>query len=204
MVTSSHVGGNPIRVATHRGLSTTGEAARRLPGVLGLAGATGPPGPAIAASWSGSVGVGSPVARVRHDCALGPFQSRDEGLRHAGSVPRTASVSVVPGCMTPVAVVCRAALTASPAVGVGQCRRVAAVSVSAVPRDRRAPEHSESSARGVGHDEDARPLVRGAHVARAYNRPFRVIPARGQAPENLVDPSNKEPWDVLHHNVAGS
>jgi hypothetical protein len=34
-------------------------------------------------SWSGSVGVGSPFARSRHDCADAPFQSREFGVRHS-------------------------------------------------------------------------------------------------------------------------
>jgi hypothetical protein len=34
--------------------------------------------------------------------------------------------------------------------------------------------------------------------------PLRVVPARGQVPENSSHPSSKEAWDVLHEYVSGS
>jgi hypothetical protein len=57
---------------------------------------------------------------------------------------------------------------------------------------------------GVSHDEHARPSVRRANIRRANNRPFRVIPSCGQASDNGVDASNKEPCDVFHDDDARS
>jgi hypothetical protein len=42
-----------------------------------------------------------------------------------------------------------------------------------------------SIARGVGHDPDAIPLVKRTNGVRGNALPFRVIPERGQVPENV-------------------
>jgi hypothetical protein len=57
---------------------------------------------------------------------------------------------------------------------------------------------------GVGNDEDAVPLVRGADGGRGYAVPLRVIPARGQLAENASKPTSKERCDVLHDDNARS
>lgn len=61
-----------------------------------------------------------------------------------------------------------------------------------------------SFATGVGNDPDAVPPVRGAKGACRKAVPLRVIPERGQVPENNPESSRKESCDVLHNDVAGS
>src|SRR5262245_48437874 len=46
--------------------------------------------------------------------------------------------------------------------------------------------------------------MRRTNIGRAYKRPFRVVPSSGQAPENGLDASNKQPADVLHNDDARS
>jgi hypothetical protein len=43
-----------------------------------------------------------------------------------------------------------------------------------------------------------------AKVGRGKHLPLRIIPELGQVPENGIHPSNKQPRDVFHDNVAGS
>lgn len=58
---------------------------------------------------------------------------------------------------------------------------------------------------GVGSkDPQSLSQVRGAAVGRREHAPFRIEPEVGQRPENSVEPSNKEPWDVLHEDEARS
>jgi hypothetical protein len=57
---------------------------------------------------------------------------------------------------------------------------------------------------GVGHHEDAVPLVRGADGGSRYAVPLRVIPARGQLAENTSKPSSQESCNVLQHNDSRS
>src|SRR4051812_8917921 len=66
------------------------------------------------------------------------------------------------------------------------------------------PVSFQSRAIGVGHDPDPVPPVRSANGCSRYAVPFRVIPDRGQVPENSLHSSSKESWDVLHDDVAGS
>jgi hypothetical protein len=49
-----------------------------------------------------------------------------------------------------------------------------------------------ASAVGVGNDPDAVPPVRGTNGRSWNNVPLRVIPERGQRPENLTHPSIKQ------------
>ncbi len=60
------------------------------------------------------------------------------------------------------------------------------------------------AALGVGQNEDAVPLVRGANGGSWYAVPLRVIPALGQVSENSSEPQGKVPWDVFQQDVAGS
>jgi hypothetical protein len=57
---------------------------------------------------------------------------------------------------------------------------------------------------GVGHKNHAVPLMRRAKGCRRDAFPFRIEPERGQVPENVSEAPIKEPWDVLHDDVAGS
>ena len=56
----------------------------------------------------------------------------------------------------------------------------------------------------MSNNPDAIPLVRGADGGRWYAVPFRIVPARGQLPENAVEPSSKQSCDVLHDDDARS
>lgn len=66
---------------------------------------------------------------------------------------------------------------------------------------------------GVGNNPDAIPFVRCTNGARRDALPFRIVPERGQVPENLahwVEPSSvakslkAETWDVLHEHESRS
>jgi len=46
--------------------------------------------------------------------------------------------------------------------------------------------------------------VRGANGTSGYAVPLRVIPERGQVPENSAHSSSKQSCDVFHDDVAGS
>ena len=51
---------------------------------------------------------------------------------------------------------------------------------------------------GVGsNDPDPISLMRGTNGGRRYAMPFRVIPDRGQVPENIAQPSSKQRCHVL-------
>jgi hypothetical protein len=56
----------------------------------------------------------------------------------------------------------------------------------------------------VGQDEHSIADMRGTNGRRRDAFPFRIEPERGQIPENAIEPPNKQPWDVLHEDVAGS
>jgi hypothetical protein len=57
---------------------------------------------------------------------------------------------------------------------------------------------------GVGNQEEPITSVMGAKGCRWDAVPFRIEPARGQVPENSLNPPNKESCHVLHEDVAGS
>lgn len=57
---------------------------------------------------------------------------------------------------------------------------------------------------GVAQDEQPFPWVWRTQGARRYNRPLRIVPDRGQGPENSSKPARKQPWYVLHDDVIGS
>ena len=73
---------------------------------------------------------------------------------------------------------------------------------SAIPSVGATPTHL--SAVGVGHHEDPPAEMRRTDGGSRNALPFRVIPERGQVPENVPHSSNKETWDVLHDNPTGS
>ncbi len=98
-----------------------------------------------------------------------PFSSRATGVGHM----RIASVSDVPGCITPVVVVPLAALAASVVTGVGHCNE----------------EETLSSMRSSD--------VRGCDDAPVHDvtKPFEV-------PDNTVQPSRNECRNVLDDDEA--
>lgn len=60
-------------------------------------------------------------------------------------------------------------------------------------------------ASGVGNQEDPVTAVRGTDGGSRYAIPLRVVPARGQVPENSPEvPASKESWNVLHEDESGS
>ncbi len=61
-----------------------------------------------------------------------------------------------------------------------------------------------SLAAGVGHNPDPIPAMSGANVGSGYAMPFRVIPERGQGPENVSKSAIKERCHVFQDNEARS
>jgi hypothetical protein len=61
-----------------------------------------------------------------------------------------------------------------------------------------------SLALGVGQDPEALPPMRGTNIVRSQLTPFRVVPQRGQVPENSTKPPNSEHWRVLHERESWS
>jgi hypothetical protein len=62
-------------------------------------------------------------------------------------------------------------------------------------------------ARSVGairDNEKSVAAVRGADRCRGYTIPFRIIPARGQVPENSVESPRTESCNVFHENASRS
>jgi hypothetical protein len=49
----------------------------------------------------------------------------------------------------------------------------------------------------VGHNEEPRPDLRGAHVESANSRPLRIVPEAGKVPENSIKATPSEGSDVL-------
>lgn len=81
---------------------------------------------------------------------------------------RIASVRLVPGSITPVVVVCRAALCASVTMGVGQIRALKAIAfrVKSLFPAARFPFWAGVPAIGVGHAEPAFSALRSACFLR--------------------------------------
>src|ERR1051326_7930543 len=61
-----------------------------------------------------------------------------------------------------------------------------------------------SEAFGVGQNEDPITELRGTEGCRRETIPLRIIPARGQVPEDNVEPPRAESRHVLHDRVARS
>ena len=59
-------------------------------------------------------------------------------------------------------------------------------------------------ARGVGHNPDPVAIVEETNGGSWYAVPLRIIPERGQVPENSSESFIKESCDVLHEDVGGS
>jgi hypothetical protein len=64
--------------------------------------------------------------------------------------------------------------------------------------------HPVSLALGESQYEHPVPDMRGTNGGSWYAMPLRIIPERGQRPENSVQPSSKQPCHVLQHNRSGS
>jgi hypothetical protein len=56
----------------------------------------------------------------------------------------------------------------------------------------------------VGQYPNALALVKCSGIKRIEHSPFRIVPQRGQVPENNVKSPRSEYWAVLHERVAGS
>jgi len=57
---------------------------------------------------------------------------------------------------------------------------------------------------GVRQHPDSFTLVRCPGMDRSEHSPFRIVPHRGQVPENNVKSPRSEYWTVLHEHVSGS
>lgn len=66
------------------------------------------------------------------------------------------------------------------------------------------PVCSESSARGVGQNPDAFPVVGRAAVVCSQHCPSSIIPERGKVTEDGGKSSMNKHWAVLHEDVARS
>jgi hypothetical protein len=56
----------------------------------------------------------------------------------------------------------------------------------------------------VGNNPDSVARLGKANRRGWYTSPFRIVPARGQVPENFSEPSIKQPCDVLHDDKSRS
>src|SRR5690606_14226220 len=61
-----------------------------------------------------------------------------------------------------------------------------------------------SDAFELGHNEYSVTEMRGTEGCSRYAIPLRVIPERGQVPENVSHPPNKEAWHVLQQHPSRS
>lgn len=129
-------------------------------------------------------------------------------------------MSEIPECALDVAVLRLPLPVASPHVAVGQsCTATARGIPAPLPcccfrRAARSCHVSADSpsfgsdAAGVGHaprdDEESLSSVRSPDVGSANALPERIIPARGQVPENLSNSARQESCDVFHNDDAGS
>lgn len=57
---------------------------------------------------------------------------------------------------------------------------------------------------GVGNNPDPVPVMGRANVGRRYAIPLRIVPERGQATEDDVEPAREDGFDVFHDNELGS
>lgn len=162
-----------------------------------------------------AVGVGHPNASSRRDrpppflCvpAVTPTASAHVGVVHSSASDRR---------LRPPFVCTSSACPLLPSRAVGVAHDAAHVSRLGVPLVGRSCGTSPSFwedpygvAEGVGYSprsqtEPSLTPVRCLHVGRAEEVPRRVVPEIGQGPEYLVEPSNKEPWDVLQEDEARS
>jgi hypothetical protein len=59
-------------------------------------------------------------------------------------------------------------------------------------------------ASGVGQNKNPIPDMRGTNGRSRYAMPFRIVPDRGQRPENVSQSSSKQRCDVFQHNESWS
>lgn len=95
------------------------------------------------------------------------------------------------------------------AIGVGQRSVICRCKVlSSRPSDLESKavgvRQEPSSSSVVSEYEDPSPEMGGADVSRAEHAPLRIEPEIGQGSENVPHSLNKEPWDVLQEDEAGS
>jgi hypothetical protein len=185
---SVHPSGNPISHSTHVGSVPSFQALAF--GVGHFVTAVAKPSPLVGLAplrlWLPfTVGVGHTCTAVSRrwfgspasiSFALGPFAIDALGVGHFVTKSISVSPAWIPvgGGLFRFAVELRACFE-SPAVGVG-----------------------------VRNKPEPVPPVRGAEGGSRYAVPLRVIPARGQVPDNSAKSSSKESCDVFHDDVAGS
>ena len=61
-----------------------------------------------------------------------------------------------------------------------------------------------SLVRIVGTYEKSLSMMARSHITRSEHSPFRIVPQRGQVPENNVKSPRSEYWAVFHEDVARS
>ena len=139
------------------------------------------------------------------------FASRtvgDENIRGVSEFPVfTKSVRLTPLCAFEPGRFLDPLDSASPAVGVGKSTASARVGrVAAFGLGLRfVPLLAHASGVGqLGDDEDTKAEMWGTEEGCRYTVPLRIVPESGQVSEYVAHSSNKEPWDVLHEDVAGS
>lgn len=217
--------GKPMRVSTHAGLSGAGGAARS-----GSSLRTDSPNCALPCAFFPRVGPFESRAAAVGQCftcaesaipvsaLLCCWRSCARGVDHCG-IRTAALVSVVPECR-PLSVEYAALplLFASPAVGVGQPASACVRSRCCVngifsPAAQRAahsgdPSRPASSTVGVSQQEPPLSPVGRSHVGCAETVPLRIVPERGQRPENVSEGSpvvgSEEAGHVLQEDVARS
>lgn len=90
----------------------------------------------------------------------------------------------------------------SAALGVGQIRTAASVSVTFFPST--PPDAFASVAVAVGQDPDPLPLVRCASLGRGVQTPLRIEPEVGKVGEDVREPGPNKSGDVLQENESRS
>jgi hypothetical protein len=66
------------------------------------------------------------------------------------------------------------------------------------------PRGFQSELNGVGQNPDSLPSVWRSGVDSSQHTPLRIIPHRGQVPENSSKPARSEHWGVFHEHEARS
>lgn len=204
---SMHVqpSGNPISASTHAGLSgpvsvcpITSESGREFRAIVSAL--------ADPLFQSRAVGVVHALIAVNRPSPLVGERSARLWFPHTVGVGQTRFTSLarflpcVPASCDGLGFVCR--FSFGDARGVDQDRRACVVSDGFPFPFVVVPFASLASA--VGHDEEALSLVRRTNVGSAYAVPPRIIPERGQVPENGSETAINESWDVFDHHAPWS
>ena len=184
-------------VGQNRTASRSGGNSRSLPGFA----------PDLA---SVAVGVGQNRSRSCGDLLCEPACESDAiGVGNLAAARSRRSGPCTRSAPTPLSRIALAGLPVSwsLAFGVGQRSRAAIIAspglTAAFGEAERFDLVSLSLAVGVGKDEQPLAEVRRADLGGREHVPFRIVPERGQRPENSSEVS-KQLWHVLHDDEAGS